>query len=99
MTKEYTSTEMEQTWRGFDTLDGIDPRVKTDAFKKAKMMFDLVQHTGKLHSLLTDMVYHQSRMVDKWADGDDNVKNKLWKNLHESGDEARKYLQENESNK
>lgn len=89
----------EETWREFDTLDGIDPRIKDQAFQQAKAMMLLVQHACKLNDLLKDMVYHQSRMLEKWADGDDNVKNTLWKNLHDSGDKARQYLQENEPNK
>jgi len=32
-----------------------------------------------LKERLNDLVYHQQRMVEKWADGDQNVKNDLWK--------------------
>lgn len=31
---------------------------------------------------LRDYVAAQSRMLGKWADGDKNVKNQLWKQLH-----------------
>lgn len=86
----------EPTWREFDTLDGIDPRIKTEAFNQQKAIFEIVKHAGQLHSLLKDMIYHQSRMLEKWADGDDNVKNGLWKNLHDSGNKAREYLDSSE---
>lgn len=82
----------EETWREFDTLDGIDPRVKTKAFNEAKILYDALNRTIEVKAFLQDLVYHQQRMLEKWADGDDNVKNTLWKNLHDSGNKAKEYL-------
>ena len=79
-------------WRTFDTLDGIDPREKDKAFQERKAFLIVAQRSLELRTLLEDLVYHQQRMLEKWADGDDNVKNTLWKNLHNSGTKAKECL-------
>jgi hypothetical protein len=81
-----------ENWRTFDTLDGIDPRVKVQAFKEAKALYEVCKNAIQLKELLADMVYHQQRMLEKWSDGDVNVQNQLWRNLHESGNKAKDYL-------
>jgi hypothetical protein len=61
-------------------------------FQLMKEFERLVTERVKLRELLGAMVYHQSRMLDKWADGDENVKNDLWKNLHSCGSECFDHL-------
>lgn len=39
------------------------------------------------------LIHAQSRMLDKWADGDEAVKQQLWRDLHKAGDEAREALE------
>lgn len=48
--------------------------------------------TDKLHDLAWGLVRAQGRMVDKWSEGDEAVKNDLWKALHTAGNELREYL-------
>lgn len=38
------------------------------------------------------LVLAQGRMLDRYADGDNAVKEGLWRNLHEKGDACRKVL-------
>src|SRR3990172_11777879 len=49
--------------------------------------------TKTLESLSWELVKAQSRMLDKWAEGDDKVKNDLWKALRKSGSELRELLE------
>ena len=38
------------------------------------------------------LVYAQGRMLDRWADGDEKVREGLWRNLHAAGDALREAL-------
>lgn len=39
-----------------------------------------------------DLIHAQGRMVEKWSEGDDNVKNGLWKDLHDKGKKLRELM-------
>ncbi len=52
----------------------------------------LAARCEKMEQALRAYVLAQGRMLDRWADGDDNVKRYLWKNLHACEDAARKAL-------
>jgi hypothetical protein len=45
-----------------------------------------------LANALREYVKAQGRMLDKWADGDENVKRDLWQNLHACEEAGRKAL-------
>jgi hypothetical protein len=46
----------EPTWREFDTLDGVDPRVKDAAFADVKAIKALLNRVNELQSALNDCV-------------------------------------------
>lgn len=50
------------------------------------------EYVSQLESCLSEYVLAQSRMLDKWSEGDKEVKTQLWKNLHGLEAEARKLL-------
>ena len=70
----------------------MTPRQLFEIFSDVHSVSEQHQSINKSQELLKDLVAHQQRMLDKWADGDDNVKNDLWKNLHNSGNSAKEYL-------
>jgi hypothetical protein len=49
--------------------------------------------TGNERKIVMELVRAQGRMLERWSEGDDNVRNQLWKNLHEAGDRAREVLE------
>ncbi len=50
--------------------------------------------SARLREVLRDYVQAQSRMLEGWAEGDEAVKQTLWRNLHELESGARDLLEE-----
>ena len=67
------------------TIQG-DPVVPADNVRQ------LERDRAELIEALRQYMLAQSRMRDKWAEGDDAVKNDLWRNLHALEDGARDLL-------
>lgn len=74
----------ESTFAGF--MVGYQARATTDR-----------EEVKRLREGLRRIGLAQSRMLDKWADGDKAVKDALWKELHDCEDEWRALLSESES--
>lgn len=56
-------------------------------------MTELEKQNKQLKQQLWLLVLAQGRMLDKYSEGDDTVKQKLWTNLHSAGIQAREYLE------
>lgn len=67
--KEYTETSL---------YDHAAPAAQIPDDSDVQRMMRLLQ----LRDALKNYVKAQSRMLEKWADGDENVKQDLWRNLH-----------------
>lgn len=51
--------------------------------------------TEDFETLIWRFVHAQSRMCDRWAEGDDAVKKNLWQALHAAGNDVREYIDRN----
>jgi hypothetical protein len=75
----------------------IDKPIKTRgrlATVEELLAYRVLKNLIRLVDASTELLHAQGKMLDKWSDGDDNVKNGLWKNLHDKGDAVRLILDE-----
>jgi hypothetical protein len=56
--------------------------------------FDPAAVQAKLVTALRAYVYAQSRMLEKWAEGNDVLRRDLWRNLHDCEDAGRAALED-----
>lgn len=62
---------------------GAFVRQSPDRDKRFNDALDAIDIVGEVIFALRQYVTRQSRMKDKWAEGDENVKRALWQSLHE----------------
>jgi hypothetical protein len=60
-------------------------------------MANLQLENQRLRELLWQMVKASGRMLDNWAERDNDGKKALWQELHTKGAEANEYLQSTSS--
>jgi hypothetical protein len=54
-----------------------------DRDKRVNDALDAIDEVGEVIFALRQYITRQSRMREKWAEGDENVKRQLWSSLHE----------------
>jgi hypothetical protein len=64
-----------------------------EAYDAATQAWEALEHYGQMRAALAAYVKAQSRMLEKWADGDENVKRDLWRDLHACENAGRAVLE------
>jgi hypothetical protein len=70
----------------FHAMEEYVHQFKTSLEERDKLIRELVEQ-------LRGYVLAQSRMLDKYSEGDENIKTELWKALHSLEDDARATLE------
>jgi hypothetical protein len=77
----------------YNEFDNLKPTTdKSDVLIMHRAFSCTLKTLIEVQEATKELVLSQGRMLDKWADGDDNVKSALWKDLHEKGDACRDVL-------
>jgi len=74
----------------FSNLKPMEDR--SELFNMHRALSYVLKANEEMQQAAKELVIAQGRMLDKWADGDENVKAGLWINLHEKGDACRDVL-------
>jgi len=73
-------------------IDPIPNNHKSEILNLHLALKCVITSITEIQNAAKELVHAQGRMRDKYSEGDDNVKNDLWKELHEKGDACRDVL-------
>lgn len=84
---EYTLTTVDDLYKDLLRRLGVNGHsgaiAEIDELRRVALILN-----HEMLEALKDYLYAQRRMLEKWADGDNNVKNGLWRKLHSCEEKA-----------